>query len=219
MKNYWITWIEEDGKLIPKETLSAPGEAYISTYAQQIIQKSTSPKVQVTLRASIVDPEFLTLIDGHKMQQIGLASGSVFCEAASTAAKYTFEYNGRKDVSATCISLHDPELLIPLTRSLAGIDGELITTAIMETPTASTILVSFHVTSGRASYNLGSMAVKIRDVEQIQTNWDRMLYFIRAKMEDRIQYSKEGSGYRFQSQIFYTLFNNTIEFSPAFRGV
>lgn len=219
MKDYWVPWTERGSEAVPEKSQAASSDPYVATCAQYLVQKSSSPKIQVTFRASISDPGFLALIDGHKMQQIGLASGSVFCDAAATAAKYAIEYSGRKGVTATSLTLHDPELLAPLTKSLVGVNGELVTTAVMESSSSDTVLVSFKATSARASNNLGSIRVKISDPEKTQADWDRISYFIQAKMDTRIKNAKEGSGHRMQPEIIYALFANAVEFDPAFKGI
>ncbi|KIM92530.1 hypothetical protein OIDMADRAFT_62490 [Oidiodendron maius Zn] len=219
MKDYWVTWTEKDIEAVPEMSQAALPEPYIATCAQYLVQKSSSPKIQVTLRALISDPGFLALIDGHKMQQIGLASGSVFCDAALTAAKYALEYSGRKGVTVPSLTLHDPELLAPLTRDLVGLDGELYTTAVMESPSTDTVLVSFKATSARESHILGSIRVKIGNPEKTQVDWDRVSYFIKAKMEERIKNSQEGSGHRMQPDVLYALFAKAVEFDPSFKGI
>lgn len=219
MKDYWVAWNERGREAMPEKSQAASSDPYIATCAQYLVQKSSSPKIQVTFRASISDPGFLALIEGHKMQQIGLASGSVFCDAAATAAKYAIEYSGRKGITATNLTLHHPELLAPLTKGLVGIDGELFTIAVMESPSSDTVLVSFKAKSASASHNLGSISVKISDPEKTQADWDRISYFIKAKMEERIKNAKEGSGHRMQPEIIYALFANAVEFDPAFKGI
>lgn len=219
MKDFWVTWTERGSEALPEKLQADSSDPYLATCAQYLVQKSSSPKIEVTFRASISDPGFLALIDGHKMQKIGLASGSVFCDAAATAAKYAIDYSGRKGITATSMTLHDPELLAPLTKSLVGINGELVTTAVMESPSSDTVLVSFKATSARASHNLGSIRVEISNPEKTQADWDRISYFIKAKMETRIENAKEGSGHRMQPEIIYALFANAVEFDPAFKGI
>lgn len=220
MKDYWVTWTEKGSNTIPKESLATPSEPFNTTCAQYLVSKSSSPKIQVTFRASISDPGFLALIDGHKMQQVGLASGSVFCDAALTAAKYALEYSDRKGVTGPHLTLHDPELLAPLTRGLVGVDGELLTTAIMEDSSADTALCSFKATSASgASHDLGSITVKIRDPQKTQTAWDQVSYFIKAKMDELIKNAKAGSGHRMQPEVLYALFANAVEFNEPFKGI
>jgi iterative type I PKS product template protein len=218
MKNYWVTFKEDHEQAVTKKPQIAAAEPYIATCAQYLVSKSSSPKIQVTLRAHISDPEFLALIEGHKMQEVGLASGSVFCDAALTVAKYAIEYSGRKGVTTRSLTLHNPELLAPLTKTLVGLDGELFTTAVMDSPSANSILVTFKASSASSSHDLGSISVKIIDTEKIQAEWDRVSYFIKAKMDDRIRASKEGLGHRMQPDVFYALFAKNVEFSPAFKG-
>ncbi|KAF8850827.1 conidial yellow pigment biosynthesis polyketide synthase [Acephala macrosclerotiorum] len=219
MKDYWITHTDRSSEAVPEKSQMASSEPYVSTCAQYLVQKSSSPQIQVTFRAPISDPAFLALIDGHKMQQIGLCSGSVFCEAAFTVAKYALEYSGRKGVTISWLTLHDPELLCPLTKKLVGVNGELVTTAVMESPSADTVLISFQAKSASASYDLGSCTVKIRNPEQTQAGWDRVSYFIKAKMDETIQNAREGPGHRMQPAILYALLANAVEFVPAFQGI
>ena len=221
VKDYWITHTDKNRALVTDETQAAvPSEPFLSTTAQYLVEKALSPQVHVTFRASISEHGFIGLIDGHKMQQIGLASGSVFSDAAATVAKYTLEYSGRKGVTAAHLTFHDPELLAPLTRDLVGIDGTLFSTATMESASADAVLVMFKITSKQGeSHNLGSMRIEYRSPEKAQADLDRVSFFIKIKMEERIRLSKEGLGHRIQPGIFYALFANAVEFSPDFRGV
>lgn len=89
----------------------------------------------------------------------------------------------------------------------------------MESPSSNTILVSFKATSAHASHDLGSIRVEISNPEKTQAGWDRISYFIKAKMEKRIEDTKQGSGHRMQPDIIYALFANAVEFDPAFKGI
>ena len=221
VKDYWITYTDKNRTLVTDETQATSlSKPFLSTTAQYLIEKALSPQIQVTFKASISEYGFIGLIDGHKMQQIALASGSVFSDAAATVAKYTLEYSGRKVVTAAHLTFHDPELLAPLTRDLVGIDGTLFSTATMESASVDTVLVTFKATSRRGeSHDLGSMKVKYRSPEKAQADLDRVSFFIKVKMEERIRLSKEGSGHRMQAGVFYALFANAVEFSSDFRGV
>lgn len=219
VKDYWITHTDRVMEVAPEQSPVTESGPFVSTCAQYLVSKSSSPKVQVVFRAAISDPGFMGLIDGHKMQGIGLCSGSVFCEAAFAAAKYALEYSGRKNVTQPWLTLHKPELLLPLTKKLAGADGSLITTALMDSPSANRISVTFRLTSGSSSHELGSCVVNFRDPAQTQADWDRVSYFIQAKMDGVIQNAKEGPGHRMQPEVFYALFGNAVEFSTDFQGV
>lgn len=222
VKDYWITHTDKNSEQVSstKALTTASLEPFLGTTAQYLVDKTLSPKVRVTFRAGISDHGFMGLIDGHKMQQIGLASGSVFSDAAAIVAKYALEYSGRKDVTISHLTFHDPELLAPLTRDLAGINATLLSTATMESASADTVLVTFKATSESGeSHDLGSMVVKYRSPEKAIAELDRVSFFIKAKMEERIRLSKDGSGHRIQPDVFFALFANAVEFSPDFRGI
>lgn len=218
-KNYWVTFTDKGNEVATeKPQQAAPSQPWIATTAQYLVSAVSSPKIQMTFKASISDPGFLGLIDGHKMQQIGLASGSVFCDAALTAARNAIESTGRKGISARNLSIHDPELLAPLTRGLVGVDGDFFTTATMET--SDTITVTFKATSAKgASHNLGSIRVEVSDPDKTQNIWDRTSYFIKSKADERVEASKEGSGHVMKPEVVYALFANAVEFDPSFRGI
>ena len=218
MKDFWIPWSERSSESTPEDHATST-EPYVATCAQFIVQKSYSPKIQITFRASISDPGFLALIDGHKMQGIGLAYGSIFCDAAATAAKHALDLVDRRGVTKESLTLHDPELLAPLTRELVGVHGDLFTTAVLEEPSSNEIMVSFRATSANASHTLGSIRIEVRDPEKTQAQWDRISVFIKAKMDERIRLAKDGIGHRMQPEIIYTLFANAVEFSSAFKGI
>jgi hypothetical protein len=178
-KNYWVTYSDR-GNVAEPVVQAIQQEPPLSTCAQYLVKKSSSPTTEVTFKASISDPAFLALIDNHKMQQIGLCSGSVLCDAALTVAKYALEYSGRKDVQTRSLTLHDPELLAPITRDLVGINGELHTTATLKVPSANIVQVRFKAISATSSIDLGTMTVKVRDPEQLQAEWNRVSYFIKT---------------------------------------
>lgn len=221
VKDYWITHTDRVSDEVSQQApVAAPSEPFLATTAQYLVEKSLSPKVKVTFRSGISDHGFMGVIDGHKMQGIGLASGSVFSDSAAAVAKYALEYSGRKNVTAAHLTFHEPELLAPLTRDLVGIDGALLSTATMESATSDAILVTFKATSKSGkSQDLGSMRVRYRDPEPSQAALDRVSFYIKSKLDERIRQSKEGSGHRIQPNVFYALFANAVEFSADFQGV
>ncbi|KAI9658366.1 MAG: Type I Iterative PKS [Bathelium mastoideum] len=227
VKDYWIRHTDKNSKALVPTTATADktvsSTPFLSTTAQYLVHSTMTPegRIEITFRAGISDHGFMGLIDGHKMQQIGLASGTVFCDAAATVAKYAFEYSGSKTgVTASHLIFLEPKLLAPLTRDLVGIDGDLLSTASMESASADVVIVTFKATSkSGTSYDLGSVTVKYRSPDKAQAELDRVSFFIKTKMDERIRLSKDGSGHRMQPDVFFALFANAVEFSPDFRGL
>ncbi|OAL28412.1 hypothetical protein AYO22_02866 [Fonsecaea multimorphosa] len=205
MKDYWMTF-EEDRRIEDVTEESKPEVAaapFIATCAQYLVTAASSPEIQLTFRAAISTlPSWgsLTVTECNKLASLLVV--------------------GRKGITARNLTVHDPELLAPLTRSLVGVDGELLTTATMGNESSSVVNVTFEAKSAKgASHNLGSMRVEISNPQETQAVWDRMSYFIKAKADERINASKQGFGHRIQPEVFYALFSNAVEFDPAFQGV
>lgn len=221
VKDYWITYRERQH---PDTQAVVSGPALrsaqpISTCAQYFVEQTTkNGKVHVTLGASLSNPALLELIEGHRMQDAGLCPGSVFCEAAFVAAKSALEHSGRKDVSVDGFSLHKAHLRRPLTASLVGAEGELCTTAIVESETL--VLVSFKAVSKPGSparsVDLGNCSVKVTKApatDQLDQEVSRGLegsdsFYIRARMHEVTRSCKS----RLQAGILYSLFSRAVQY-------
>ncbi|EFQ36690.1 beta-ketoacyl synthase domain-containing protein [Colletotrichum graminicola M1.001] len=226
MKDYWITFSEATGgsqEALSTQDRTAARQQMISTLAQYVVSESSSTgRTSVTLRAALAEPGLSAVIDGHRMQDLPILPGSAFCEAAFAAAAYALDANGKKtDASVTKLSLRSPSLKRPLTKSLVGSDGELVTTATLK-EASNDIQVSWKATSASKgpTYELGSCSLTIRpDVEGLQASWDRTSYFVKARMDEIIRSATEGRGHRFQPDIFYALFAPTVQYDSGFKSI
>lgn len=215
-KDFWITYTESNGQaLAPADVLGAK----ISTCAQYVVEKSLSPKMQITLRASLADPGFTALLDGHRIRGVSICPGSVFCEAGLAAAKYALQYSGRKDDANGKLAIRNVSLKRPLTRDLVGSEGELLTTVVAENSTSDSLQILWKSSSANNSYDMGSCVVTVCDAQSLQADWDRMSYFVRARMNELIKIVKNGYGHRMLPGILYALFANTVEYHPDFKCI
>lgn len=217
-KDYWITYRERqhsDTQAAANGASSRPAQP-ISTCAQYVVEKtSKNGKTHVTLGASLSDPALVALIQGHRMQDVGLCPGSVFCEAAFVAAKSALEHSGRKGIRVDEFSLHKAHLRRPLTASLVGAEGELCTTAVVESETL--VLVSFKALSKfgspARSFDLGNCSVVVTEASTPDMDVSSGLkssdsFYIRARMHEVIRTCKT----RLQAGIFYSLFSRAVQY-------
>jgi iterative type I PKS product template protein len=218
LKDYWITYTEKN----QKEKTLAPAHGptvQISTCAQYVVQESTSPELAVTLGASMASPAFNALIDGHRIRGVSIVPGSVFCDAGLAAAKYALQYDRRTDAADSMLIITDVNLTRPLNRSLVGSGGELLTTATTRSLSSDRIRISWKASSTQGQYNLGTCVVAVVQKDEIQTNWQRISYFVNARMNELISTVKGGHGHRMLPDILYALFSNTVEYDPAFKCI
>lgn len=223
LKDFWITYTEANKRETAAAALppAAATEPEISTCAQYPVHKSLSPKLEVTLRASVGSPGFKALFDGHRIRGVSVAPGSVFCEAGVAAAKYALQYGQRPGAENTGLAIRDVSLKRPLTRGLVGADGELRTTAVAAAENASdnSVRVSWQASSQKSSYDLGGCVVTVVDADKLLAGWDRISYFAKARMDELTRTVKSGHGHRMLPGIFYALFSNTVEYDPTFKCV
>lgn len=218
LKDYWITY-QEPTEIQPTSVTAPVTPPRISSCAAYVVQKSTSPKLSVTLGASIESPEFKALIDGHKIRGVPIVPGSVFCEAGLATARYALEYGRRQLQETSRLLIRDMSLKRPLTRKLAGEDAKLHTTVEADDLSGDKFYVTWKAASKRGHYDLGSCVVIIANADVLNADWSRISFFPSARARDLVRIVKEGHGHRLQSSILYTLFTNTVEYDPAFQCI
>ncbi|KAJ0335542.1 hypothetical protein COL922a_009082 [Colletotrichum nupharicola] len=175
-------------------------------------EKNKDGKTPITVGASIAVPELLAMMEGHRMQGVGLCPGSVFSEAAFVAAKCALEHHdGRKmDDNFNIMerfSLQKANPRCPLTASIAGPDGELHATAVVASE--GVIQVSFKALSGSSarSFDLGRCEVIVRSGNQPNADWDS--FYIRARM---LEVQRSCSS-RLPASILYALFSRAVQYA------
>ncbi|RFN53982.1 non-reducing polyketide synthase [Fusarium flagelliforme] len=220
LKDFWISYTETKDQL-PASTANG-NEAFkvnISTCAQQIIEHISPPNMKVTFRASLQDSGFKTLIDGHRLRDKSVCPGSVFSEAALAAVNHVLQLYPLKSLKGPALVLRHLSLKRPLTYGLVGLDGDLITVVAPEAPSSHNFKVSWKATKGNSSYSLGDCLVAACDGQVIQAGWDKVAYFIRSRVDEIVQSSKNGIGHLLQPQILYALFANTVQYDAAFKCI
>lgn len=208
-KDFWITYREKKVPESDVRSVAAAPAQPISTCAQYVVDKTFDKKgkPRVILGASLALPGLLAMVEGHRMQGVGLCPGSVFCEAAFVAAKCALEHSGRKDsFRVEQASLRNAHLRRPLTASLVGPDGELHTTAVVES--AGVVSVSFEAVSRSPprSFDLGNCTVVVGDGSSKSQDSDA--FYIRARMSEVARASRS----RLPAALFYSLFARAVRY-------
>ncbi|QPC76873.1 hypothetical protein HYE68_007625 [Fusarium pseudograminearum] len=220
LKDFWIRYTETKDQL---STSTANGhetfKANISTCAQQVVEHISPPNMKVTFRASLSDPGFKALIDGHRLRDRSVCPGSVFSEAGLAAVSHVLQLHPSKSLTHSALILRNLSLKRPLTYDLVGPDGELITVVVPEGSSNDTFKVVWKASKGNVSYSLGDCVVAACDGQLIQSRWDKVSYFIRSRVDEIVASSKSGISHRLQPQILYGLFANTVKYDAAFKCI
>lgn len=222
LKDYWIKWTEPRE---PQAAVAAPAAAPaaatpaaveqrpISAVLHYVIKKTLSPKVEVTFKSSAADPALKAAILGHRLREVPVCPGGVFCEMGMEGAQYTLEALG-KNVD---LALLTPSFNRPFSMPTGESTAEILTTITM--PNEKSLTATFKVSNGPMSFDLGSCKFQVVDNKKLQGDWDKTSYFVKARMDDIIRASKEGDGHRFKPSIFYSLFSNTVKYAGPYMGL
>lgn len=211
-QNFWIAY-SEASKTVP------PAPRMISTCAQHVLHETTSPNASVTLKASIADQGFAALINGHRIREVSVCPGSVFCDAGIAAVRYGLQYLGRKDALDRIFVIRDLSLQRPLTTQVLGADGDLLTIASGAASSSDSFQVSWKVHSTATTYPIGSCTVTITDRSRLQADFERIAFFAKAKVDDLIKAATNGHGHRMLPDILYNLFSSTVDYDPPFKCI
>lgn len=221
VKDYWMKWTEpREPQAIaapaaaPAPTATATVERPLSAVLHYVVKKTLSPKVEVTFKSSAADPALKALITGHRLRDVPVCPGGVFCEMGMEGAAYTLEALGKKNVD---LALLTPSFNRPFSMPTGESTADILTTITM--PSDKTLTATFKVSNGPMSYDLGSCKFQVVDNKKLQGDWDKTSYFINARMNDVIRAAKEGDGHRFKPSIFYSLFSNTVKYAGPYMGL
>lgn len=221
VKDYWMKWTEpREPQAVaapaaaPAPTAPATVERPMSAVLHYVVKKTLSPKVEVTFKSSVADPALKALITGHRLRDVPVCPGGVFCEMGLEGAAYTLEALGKKNVD---LALLTPSFNRPFSMPTGESTADILTTITM--PSDKTLTATFKVSNGPMSYDLGSCKFQVVDNKKMQGDWDKTSYFINARMNDVIRSAKEGDGHRFKPSIFYSLFSNTVKYAGPYMGL
>lgn len=224
VKDYWMKWAEPREPQAVAAPVAAPAAAAapaimerpMSAVLHYVVKKTLSPKVEVTFKSSAADPALKAAILGHRLRDVPVCPGGVFCEMGLEGAQYTLAALGKKNVD---LSLLTPSFNRPFSMPTGSSTAEILTTITM--PTEKTLTASFKVSNGPGpmSFDLGSCKFAIVDNKKLQGHWDKSSYFVQARMNDIIRAAKEGDGHRFKPSIFYSLFSNTVKYAGPYMGL
>ncbi|KAF2180792.1 RADS2 nonreducing polyketide synthase [Zopfia rhizophila CBS 207.26] len=223
MKDYWITYSDAN-KLETTASSRMAEPSVITSCAQYVVQERASAKsLGVTMGASLAEPGFSRVLNGHVMQNEAICAGSVFCEAAFAAAIYLLKSHNRKeDAQLTKLGLRNPVMTRPLTNKLVGSNGQLLTTVVIDKASPNDLQVSWKASpSGPGpSFDLGSCILAVSSsAEDLQSGWDRLAYYIKTRADEIVRAAKDDNGHRFKPDIFYSLFSSTVEYDPKYRCI
>lgn len=240
VKDYWLKWTEPREAPVAAPAAAAASspaaappapvqERPISAVLHYVVSKTlTGPKISVTFKSLASDPALSAAILGHRLRDVPVCPGGVFCEMGMEGAQYLLAALGKKNKNKNKnnrsdkvdLALLAPTFHRPFSMPTGESNAEILTTITMPGgDDDKNLLATFKVANGRASYDLGSCRFAVVDAASLQSEWDKTSYFVHARLDDVVRAAKDGSGHRFKPSIFYSLFSSTVKYAGPYKGL
>ncbi|KAL3475801.1 hypothetical protein BJX99DRAFT_270936 [Aspergillus californicus] len=231
--NYWLdylgTWTLDKALYVhglhPGTQNVIPPTSALRTSLIHQITEETIDGTTATLKmmSDVQHPDFLEAVHGHRMNNCGVATSSIWTDMALTVGEYLY----RKLVPGTehvYMDVADLEVLHATVASPAkNITQPLFLDAHLDLSARRMSLAWFNVdpsTGGKALQSYASGAVRLESNPEIwQTEWDRMAHLIVGRIEALERMALENKASQLSKALAYALFKNVVDYADRYRGM
>ncbi|TLD11092.1 hypothetical protein PgNI_05168 [Pyricularia grisea] len=214
LKNYWRSY---PARVDPVPTLVAPSQSHglppppLSTCLHYAVSESGSTS---TFRSHLAEPDLKALIDGHRLMDVSISPACVLGEMAMAATTHMLKKVGR-EVKAIQLGARDCVFFSPVSIDASRADQSVVITAELDR--------AGDVVDVKMLADTGAVAaqVKIQVVNPMQhkQQWASFSPFIWQCCSAVVEAAKSGRGQRLTPAFFYSIFAQTVSYSPAFQRI
>ncbi|OHE95043.1 beta-ketoacyl synthase domain-containing protein [Colletotrichum orchidophilum] len=235
-KNYWIpylgTWTLDKAHI--KENLenqqrsllpgvSIHGSRLKTSTVHGIVSEFMDHETAnlVTL-SNLLDPAFVEAVEGHRMNNHGVASSSIWADMAFTVGKYLHElaFPQEKDFHMNLLNM---EILHAQVAGSPQDGPQLIQLeATLDIPTRHIHLFLYNVSHNgtRAADPYGSCEIQFQNPVVWDREWKRVEHLVVQRIESLHRLAGEdGTASRVSRSMAYKLFKNVVDYAEHYRGM
>ncbi|KAJ5738175.1 Non-reducing polyketide synthase vrtA [Penicillium malachiteum] len=233
--DYWIpyigTWTLD--KALLKYGVGATGNnraagiSSSSALRTSLIHQITGETVEATtvtlhVISDMQHPEFLDAVHGHKMNNCGVATSSIWTDMAMSVGEYLYRLLVPQ-VQDVHMNVGNFEVLhAQVANKSKGSSQPLALHAHLDLVTQS-MSVSWYNVSGetgeRAAEAFASATVRFEDPDVWQAEWARVTHLVQGRIETLRDMATEGTASRLFKPLAYTLFKNVVDYADRYRGM
>ncbi|KAL3457362.1 hypothetical protein BJX64DRAFT_295952 [Aspergillus heterothallicus] len=230
--NYWIqyigTWtldkaLLKDGLPNKAPDLRPAPSGLRTSLIHQITEEIVEEKVAtVKIVSDMQHPDFLEAIHGHRMNNCGVATSSIWTDMAFTVGEYLY----RRLVPKGEVYLNFGELEVlhaQVASSEKNCSQPLALEAHLDLPTRQMSLAWFNVdpeSGERAPESFATGSVRFEtDPEKWRTEWDRMAHLVLGRIEALERMATEKQASQLSKPLAYALFKNVVDYADRYRGM
>ncbi|KFA70942.1 hypothetical protein S40288_10229 [Stachybotrys chartarum IBT 40288] len=234
-KNYWIpylgTWTLDKAHI--KESLekaqssssgiSGLGSKLRTSTIHRIVSESldSSEACLVTL-SDLLDPAFFEAVDGHRMNNHGVASSSIWADMAFTVGRYlhNLAFPKEKDIH---MNLANMEIFHAQVAGSPKDGPQLIQLeATLDLACRHIVIFLYNVSNDgcRSADHYGSCQIQFEDPATWKREWKRLTHLVTQRIQTLDGLATQGtSASRISRNMAYTLFKNVVAYADHYRGM
>ncbi|KAH1487245.1 hypothetical protein LV164_007856 [Aspergillus fumigatus] len=231
--DYWIPYIGTwtlDKALLKYGEKKAPLSLSLSrpsALRTSLVHQITTETVEATtatlhVLSDMQHPDFLEALHGHRMNNCGVATSSIWSDMAFTVGEYLYRrlVPQAKDVH---MNLSDLEVLhAQVALEKKGSVQPLVLKAHLNLSTSSMSLAWFNAsaeTGECAAESFATCVVRFEDPAAWTREWDRLSHLVLGRIEALEQRAVEGKASKLSKPLAYALFKNVVDYADRYRGM
>ncbi|KAI1079859.1 putative polyketide synthase [Whalleya microplaca] len=232
-KNYWIpyvgTWTLDKAHVKTRSILGGPSISAPSPLKTSLVHQVTMEEVRGTtgklqIISDMMHADFLTALQGHMMNNNGVATSSIWSDMSFTVGEYLYK---RVDPEAkeVHINLADFEVLhaqVARKPKANNTQQLLALEASLDLTTKSMSLAWYTVSSStrkRAAEHFASGTVFFEDASQWRREWERVAHLVLSRISTLESMAATGAANRLSRNMAYELFRNVVDYAEEYRGM
>ncbi|GKZ51942.1 hypothetical protein AbraIFM66951_008390 [Aspergillus brasiliensis] len=234
--NYWIqylgTWTLDkahlkNGSVQKRAITDVPSVSSLRTSLIHQVTEETVDKTTATLKAisDIQHPDFLEAVHGHRMNNCGVATSSIWTDMAMTVGEHLYRLlvPGTDHVLMDLCDFEVQHAQVANTNS--NTPQPLALEAHLDLPTRHMSLAWYDVdatTNQRAAAPFATGSIKYpADATGAAwtTEWSRITHLIQGRIEALQQMAAENQASTLSNPLAYALFKNVVDYAPRYRGM
>lgn len=226
--NYWIpylgTWcldkarLKHGGNFLPAAPpVSSLRTSLIHQVTKEVIGSSTA---EICLRSDLQHPDFLEAVHGHRINNCGVATSSIWTDMALKVGEYLYRrlLPGTEQVHMNVCNL---EVLHAKVASKTPDSSQLLELhADLNMDTQYMSVAWFDVCNGeRTAESFASAGVRFEDPVAWAGEWARVSHLILGRIQALRHMAEVGEASRMSKPMAYKIFQNVVDYADRYRGI
>ncbi|KAL9043690.1 MAG: hypothetical protein Q9214_003129, partial [Letrouitia sp. 1 TL-2023] len=176
---------------------------------------------EITAISDIMHPDFLTAVNGHRMNGCGVATSSIWSDISLTLGEYLYKAMA-PETKEVHMNITDMEVLHAQVANMNPSVAQLLQmTASLDMSDQAMRLHWYNVSNdgSRAPESFASTTVYFEHPSAWQTEWERVAHLVKGRIEALNQLAVKGTASKLSKGMAYNLFKNVVDYADKYRGM